>query len=463
MNKQRYSGPNALKDYLRPDEDKYSPLVELPEALNPFLSEFDIHINIKLLNTLPLSNVKSMPAWNMLATTEQDLTDTTIVESSSGNTVFSLGILAKHFGAKKVMAVASRDVSPGKLDLLRIGGVDVQLVEGPLCPDANDPNSSIAIAKRYGEQDGWFNPGQYDNDANPAVHRQVTGPQIYNQLNGEIAMFVAGLGTTGTLLGTAQYLRSKVTELNVIGIVRVPNNAVPGVRTKNGLNEVAFDWDTAITDELVAINEYDSYEYSLRLIRQGLLVGPSAGFAYAGVLSQLTSMQKSGTIESLRGKNVVFVAPDSMFPYIEEYIDVLGDDYFPAIDNQLDKSPEREASSKIADVAELTVDDIYNDYTRNEAGDMKIRHYTLVDVRDSGEYLDHHLPDSINIPYTDLPNWLDSQSTTLKPLVFVCRRGSISLRAAQHATQQGYSAYSMLGGTTKWSDKDYPRIKPLYC
>lgn len=463
MNNRRYSGPNALKDYLRPDEDEYSPLVELPEVLNPFLKKFDIHINIKLLNTLPLSNVKSMPAWNMLATAKQDLTDSTIVESSSGNTVFSLGILAKHFGAKKVMAVASRDVSPGKLDLLRIAGIEVQLVEGPLCPDANDPNSSIAIAKRYGEQDGWFNPGQYDNDANPAIHRRVTGPQIYNQLSGEIAMFVAGLGTTGTLLGTAQYLRSKVPELNVIGVVRVPNNAVPGVRTKNGLNEVTFDWDAATTDELVAVNEHTSYEHSLQLIRQGLLVGPSAGFAYAGVLSQLTSMQENGTIERLRGKNVVFVAPDSMFPYIQEYIDVLGDDYFPAIDNQLNELPEQEASDKIADVAELTIDDIYNDYIGSEAGDMKIQHYTLVDVRDPGEFLDHHLPDSINIPYTGLAKWLESKDATSKPLVFICRRGSTSLRAAQHATQQGYSAYSMLGGTTKWSNKDYPRVKPLYC
>jgi cysteine synthase/rhodanese-related sulfurtransferase len=463
MNNRYYNGPDALKNYLKPDVDEYSPLVELPEALNPFLGEFDIHINIKLLNTLPLSNVKSMPAWNMLATANQDLSDVTIVESSSGNTVFSLGILAKHFGAKKVLAVASRDVSPGKLDLLRLAGIDIQLIEGPLCPDANDPNSSISIAKRYGEQAGWHNPGQYDNDANPAIHRQVTGPQIYKQLNGEVAMFVAGLGTTGTLLGTAQFLIGKIPHLKVIGIVRAPNNAVPGVRTKNGLNEVTFDWGNTITDSLVVVNEHDSYEYSLRLIRQGLLVGPSAGFAYAGVLKQLTLMKENGTIEQLRGKNVVFIAPDSMFPYAQEYIEVLGDDYFPAIDNQLDESPEREASGKIVNVAELTVDDIYNDYLGNEVDDMKIQHYTLVDTRDPGEYLDHHLPDSINIPYPNLLAWLESQNTSEKPLVFICRRGSISLRAAHEATQHGFSAYSMLGGTTEWSNKDYPRVKPLYC
>lgn len=463
MNNRYYGGPNALKNYLKPNEAEYSPLVELPEALNPFLSEFDIHINIKLLNTLPLSNVKSMPAWNMLATAKQDLSDVTIVESSSGNTVFSLGILAKHFGAKKVLAVASRDLSPGKLDLLRLAGIDIQLIEGPLCPDANDPNSSISIAKRYGEQVGWYNPGQYDNDANPAIHRQVTGPQIYKQLNGEVGMFVAGLGTTGTLLGTAQFLLHKLPQLNVIGVVRAPNNAVPGVRTKNGLNEVTFDWDHTITDKLVVINEHDSYEYSLRLIRQGLLVGPSTGFAYAGVLKQLTLMQQNGSIEQLRGKNVVFIAPDSMFPYAQEYIDVLGDSYFPAIDNQLDESPEREASGKIVDVAELTVEDIYNDYLGNEISSMKTQHYTLVDMRDPTEFLDHHLPDSINVPFTDVSNWLDSHGATTKSPVFICRRGSTSLRAAQQAAQRGLNAYSMIGGTTEWSNKDYPRIKPLYC
>ena len=463
MNNRYYSGPNAIKNYLRPDAEEYSPLVELPEVLNPFLSEFDIHINIKLLNTLPLSNVKSMPAWNMLATAKQDLSDATIVESSSGNTVFSLGILAKHFGAKKVMAVASRDVSPGKLDLLRLAGIDIQLIEGPLCPDANDPNSSISIAKRYGEQTGWYNPGQYDNDANPAIHRQVTGPQIYKQLNGEVAMFVAGLGTTGTLLGAAQSLQKNLPKLHVIGVVRAPNNAVPGVRTKNGLNEVTFEWDKTITDNLIVVNEHDSYEHSLRLIRQGLLVGPSAGFAYAGVLKQLTSMQKNGTIEQLRAKNVVFIAPDSMFPYAQEYIEVLGDSYFPAIDNQLNESPEREASDKIVDVAELTVDDIYNDYLGNELDSMKIQHYTLVDTRDPGEFLDHHLPDSINVPHAKISSWLDSQETTTKSLVFICRRGTTSLRASQDATRRGFTTYSMTGGTVEWSNKDYPRIKPLHC
>ncbi len=462
MARRYYSGPDALKDYLQPSAQDYSPLVELPESLNPFLAEFDIHINIKLLNTLPLANVKSLPAWNMLASAENNLADATIVESSSGNTVFSLGILAKHFGANNVVAIASRDVSPGKLDLLRLAGVEIKLVEGPLCPDANDPRSSIAIAKRYGQRDGWYNPGQYDNDANPAIHRQVTGPQIYQQLGGDIAMLVAGLGTTGTLMGTADFQLQNVPALQVIGVVRAPNNAVPGVRTKNGLNEVAFEWRNAITDNLVVINEHDSYDHSLRLIRQGLLVGPSAGFAYAGVLKQLQLMKTSGEIEKLRGKNVVFIAPDSMFPYAQEYMEVLGDDYFPTIDNQLDETLNREASGEIADVAELTVHDVYNDYLGDTVDTMKIQHYKLVDTRKPDEFNDHHLPDSINMPYATIEEWLDTQDKNL-PFVFICRRGAISLRAAQYATQQGFTAYSMMGGTTDWSNHDYPRVKPLHC
>lgn len=462
MNKRYYSGPDSLKEYLRPNREEYSPLVELPKALNPFLEEFDIHLNVKLLNALPLSNVKSMPAWNMLEQADVDLSGATVVESSSGNTVFSLGIIAKHFGVKKVLAVASHDVTPGKLDLLRIAGVDVRLVEGPLCPDANDPNSSISIAHTLGKQTDWYNPGQYDNSANPAVHEAITGPQIFEQLNGEIAMFVAGMGTTGTLLGTAKYLSSLVPDIRIIGVVRAPNNAVPGVRTKNGLNEVAFTWKETITDDLVVVNEHDSYASSLRLIRQGLLVGPSAGFAYAGVLKQLAAMKANGAIQQLRGKNVVFVAPDSMFPYVSEYFEVLGDEHFLVIDNQLDMSAQREASNKIVNVAELSADDIYNDYLGTTIDAMKIQHYQLIDIREPGEYLDHHLPDSINIPYSNLEDWLQNAPHSI-PLVFICRRGSTSLRAAQYAAEKGFTSYSLDGGTAVWSDMGYPRVKPLHC
>ncbi len=455
-----YSGEQGIRDYLRPDVDDYSPLVELCSDINPYLKSHDIHIYVKLLNTLPLSNVKSLPAWSMLDHARESLEGKTIVESSSGNTVLSLGLLAKSFGIRRVKAVASRDVTPGKLSLLRIAGIDVQLVDGPLCPRPDDPKSSISIARLQGKQSGWYNPSQYDNDANPQAHRDYTGPQLFRQLDGNIALFVAGLGTTGTFVGTAEYLRSRIDGVQTVGVVRAPNNPVPGVRTKNLLREVAFPWRNATTSSLITVNERDAYEKSLLMIRHGLLVGPSAGFALAGVIKHLGEMAVQERIESMRGKNVVFIAPDSMFPYVDEYFDVLEPTSFGEIDDQT-TFQYTEASSELAKVAELTVDDIYSDYVDVD-GQLVSRHYQLIDIRDEHSYQDHHLPDSIHIPMFTVESWL-RQHTTIKQIVFICDRGAQSLRAAQMATGQGIRAYSMIGGTVEWSARGLPRILSQHC
>lgn len=462
IDRQLYSGPSAVKQYLKPRKDNFSPLVELPSEINPYLDKYNIHIFVKLLNTLPLANVKSLPAWQMLNTSAVDLNGLNIVESSSGNTVFSLGLLAKHFGASSVQAVASNDVSPGKLKLLQLAGIDIHLVEGPLCPDANDPKSSISVARKFGERSGWHNPGQYENPANPKAHTIITGPQIYDQLHGDLAMFVAGLGTTGTLLGTTQYLTDKIPQLRVAGVVRVPNNAVPGVRTKNQLREIAFDWDSLITEGLIEVSEQDSYYYSLQMIRQGLLVGPSAGFALAGVLKQISRIKKRGDIDQLKNQNVVFIAPDSCFPYVDQYFEVLDSKYFPKIIGK-PSFYQPEKSQRIV-IEEVSVDDVLGDYIGDMPETMVSQKYKLIDVRQPSEYIDHHLPDSINVPYDKLNQWLQD-NTLLKSqsLVFICRRGATSLRAAQMAVNRNFRAYSMTGGTTKWSAANYPRIKMCGC
>lgn len=462
MQKKYYSGPRAIAEYLRPERDNYIPLVELPAALNPYLESHDIHVDIKLMNTLPLANVKSLPAWNMLVEAPDSLAAKHIVESSSGNTVFSLGLLARHFGAQDVTAIASNDVSRGKLDLLRLAGVHVTVMDGPMCPDANDPNSTIAVASRMGREADSYNPGQYDNDANPQAHERITGPQLYDQLGDSLGMFVAGLGTTGTLLGTACYLHTRLPGLRVAGIVRAPNNLVPGVRTRNGLREVALGWESVVTEGTVVVNEHDAFDYSLRLIREGLLVGPSTGFAYAGALKQLNAMDGNGTIEELRGKHVVFIAPDSMFPYVNEYFEVLGEDHFPRIDDRSSGMPYREAASELGGIAELTIDEVRADYQGATIESMQSMHYRLIDVRTPLEFEDHHLPSSENVPITKLDVWLENTDVT-RPIVFICARGNISLRAAHKASQLGLTAYSMIGGTADWSDKDYPRVKALFC
>ena len=460
MNKQTYLGSSGIRDYLTPNHERYIPLIELPAELNPYLEPYDVHISVKLMNTLPLGNVKSLPAWNLLQA--DAVKGSHIVESSSGNTVFSMGLLAQHAGAKSVTAIASNDVSVPKLNLLRLAGIGVQLHTGPICPDPNDPTSTIAIARSKGEQEGWYSPGQYDNDANPAAHEMITGPQLYDQLGDSLGLFVAGLGTTGTLFGTARYLRHQLPDLSVAGVTRVPNNLVPGVRTRNGLHEIAFNWQSVLTEEPIMVNEHDSYAASLALIRQGLLVGPSAGFAYQGLLRVLESYVKSGKITQLAGKHAVFIAPDSCFPYVSDYFEVLGDDAFPAIDDHTDGKQYQEADYQLANIPELSVDDVYADYETDGGYLVRSRHYILVDVRSPQEFLDHSLPGSINVPLADIPEWLE-QAKVKATYVFVCRRVGLSVRAAQAAMQRGLASYIMTGGTAAWSARGYERTTPTTC
>ncbi|HET6746902.1 MAG TPA: pyridoxal-phosphate dependent enzyme [Candidatus Saccharimonadales bacterium] len=461
MNNEYYSGPEAVTHYLRPDPDKYIPLVELPESLNPYLKKYNIHIDAKLMNTLPLGNVKSLPAWQMLQD-GGELSGLSLVEASSGNTVFSLGLLAQYFGVKSVRAIASPEVSDGKLDLLQLAGVNVKLVEGPICPNPDDPEGAIATAYQEGSKPGFVNLGQYDNDSNPAAHEKITGPQLFSQLGKDIGMFCAGLGTTGTLLGTSRYLHKKIPNLKVAGVVRMPNNPVPGVRTTRGLNEVAFPWSKVLTEPLMEIDEKEAYKTSLSLIRTGLLVGPSSGFVFAGVMRHLKRLEKNNEIESLRGKHVVFVCPDTPFPYVAEYKKVLGSAHFPVIENsQLrDKAAISEQTS-ITLVPELDVKAVRGLY---DSDTSTAKDTVLIDVREPNEFADHHLPGSINIPLSELPSWIKTRNDhDPSRVIFICRSGNRSAKATYLAKQMDINAYNMKGGTVEWSAQNYPRIKDPYC
>lgn len=465
MNKEYYSGAQAVADYLRPAPNKHIPLVELPASLNPYLKKYGIHIDAKLMNTLPLNNVKSLPAWQMLEDAG-DIENLHLVEASSGNTALSLGLLAQHFGAKSVQAIASPDVSDGKLALLQLAGVNVKLVEGPICPNPNDPDGAIAIARQEGSKPGNMNLGQYDNDANPKAHEKITGPQLFEQLGEKIGMFCAGLGTTGTLLGTARYLNKKIPGLKVAGVVRTPNNPVPGVRTINGLGEVSFPWDKILTEPLEEVSEKEAYSASLSLIRVGLLVGPSAGFAFAGVLRHLKRLEKMNEIESLRGKHVVFVCPDTPFPYISDYEKIVGSKHFPAIENSHLRGKKTIANQTAPTlVPEIDADAVLSLYEPQSLPDaMKMSSALLIDVREPDEFSDHHLPDSTNIPLASLPSWIKTRKDNDPTrVIFICRSSNRSARATYLAKQMDINAYNMKGGTTEWSVRNYPRIKSPYC
>jgi cysteine synthase len=315
-----FEGPTAIRDFLNPANNPPLPLVELPSSLNPLHNE-GVRIFGKLMYLLPLLSIKSLPALNMLLEADEagSLKGVhTIIENSSGNTTFSLAVIARLFNIQHVVALLPWDIAPGKLDLLRLIGVDPRLKR-------NSPGeqSGIAEARETGKQDGFYNPGQYHNDSNPRAYEKWVIPEIVSQTAGALTVFAAGLGTTGTMVGASRYFRressSKVT---LVGIICRADSAVPGVRSEARLAEIAFDWRNS-ADCIVEVGTKESYKKSLELCRAGLIAGPSSGFALAGLLNFLENQRSKGILDSLRNKNgevvSVFICPDSPLPYLDKY------------------------------------------------------------------------------------------------------------------------------------------------
>jgi cysteine synthase/rhodanese-related sulfurtransferase len=481
-----FRGTDAIKDFLNPDCNPPLPLIEIPKELNPFLTD-GVYIYAKCMNFLPLGNVKSLPAYNMLLEENQkngfnDIKS--LIENSSGNTVFSLAVIGRLFGIPKTKAIVSHEVTWGKLQLLRLFGTEILVNEEPICPDPNDKNSGIYLAKQIAKKKGWFNPGQYDNVANPEAHMKWTGPQIWEQTEGKISIFCAGLGTTGTILGVSKYLKSKSRDMITIGVTRKPNNPVPGVRTPNLLKEIAFDWKSCV-DHMKEIGTKESFEASLSLCRQGLMVGPSAGFALAGLLEFIKEQKKLGQLDTYRNTDgeivAVFICPDSPLPYLEEYFEYLDDSYFPKIENEnllINKPDLKEKKNEVVtnNLPEINVEDAYQLlYSISKKELWKIvnteekvnlnKDALIVDVRTDQEFQHFHLPGSMHIELHKLTKQLPKlqKQSKGKKVLFVCKTGNRSGLAAQLARTKNIDALNLVGGVTEWSKLNFPRIRPKIC
>ncbi len=313
-----FCGLTAIKDFLHPERHPPIPLVELPEHLNPFQKE-GVRVFAKLMYLLPLLNVKSLPALNLLLAAQAAgrLEGVhTLVEASSGNTAFSLTIFAKIFGIGTVRAIIPRDIAPGKLELLRLSGTDVSF------SNESDGPGGISLARDMGRQKGLLNLAQYEAEANPAAHEKWTAKQIWEQLDGQLTVFCAGIGTSGTVVGATRFFRMMPTKVTIVGVNCAPAQAVPGVRTVGRMNEISFDWRDSV-DFHVEIETKDSFRKSLSLCRTGLLAGPSSGFALAGLQRFLSAMRESGQLDEFRNRDgeviAVFICADTALIYLDKY------------------------------------------------------------------------------------------------------------------------------------------------
>lgn len=267
-----------------------TPLVELKNLNgNP-----RVKILGKLEGSNPGGSVKDRPAYYMIIKAEESgmLTkDKTIVEPTSGNMGIALAMIgaAKGYRVKLFMPEC---VSTERQRTLAALGAEVMLTPAEEGTDGAITRAQQTFAE---EPDKYYMPNQFDNDANVLAHYKTTGPEILSQTNGEVDIFVAGMGTTGTLMGTGKYLKEKKPGIKIIAIEPTVGHTIQGLKNMNE-SIVPKIYHPEIFDEKVVIEDEEAFETTrLLAVKEGLFVGMSSGAAAAGAL-HIAKNLNSGTI-----------------------------------------------------------------------------------------------------------------------------------------------------------------------
>jgi len=285
-----------------------TPLVRLEKVVEPEMAE----VWVKLEGSNPGGSIKDRTALGMITDAEQRgvlRPGGTIVEPTSGNTGIGLAQVAAARGYKLILCLPAQMSEERKRTLIAYGA---QLV-------LTDPErrmlAAIEEAERIREKTGAWMPNQFSNPANPRVHYQFTGPELWEQMEGRIDAFVYGSGTGGTISGVGRYIKERSPKTAVISVepARSPvlSGGERGTHQFQGMGPgfVPDNFDRSVVDRIVTAWEEDAFPLARRLAREeGLFVGMSTG-AIAFVALQIAR-------ELGPGKRVALISPDSGARYL---------------------------------------------------------------------------------------------------------------------------------------------------
>ncbi|GAB7257629.1 pyridoxal-phosphate dependent enzyme [Polaribacter sp. OB-PA-B3] len=273
-----------------------TPLVQL----NSVTKEIDALVLAKVETFNPGNSVKDRMALKMIEDAEADgrlKPGGTIIEGTSGNTGMGLALAAIIKGYKCIFVISDKQ-SKEKMDILRAVGAEV--IVCPTNVEPEDPRSYYSVSKRLGTEtpNSWY-VNQYDNPSNATAHYEQTGPEIWEQTDGKITHFVVGVGTGGTISGTAKYLKEKNPNIKIWGIdtygsvfkkyhetgIFDENEIYPYITEGIGEDILPKNVDFSLIDGFTKVTDKDAAVYTRKIAKEeGIFVGNSAGSAIKGML-----------------------------------------------------------------------------------------------------------------------------------------------------------------------------------
>lgn len=289
-----------------------TPLLELCRIQQQLGLEARVLAKLEYLN--PAGSVKDRAALSMIRDAEQKgllKEGSVIVEPTSGNTGIGLAAVAAAHGYR-VVIVMPETMSLERRQLMRAYGAELVLTEG-----SKGMSGAVEKAQQLVQQiPGAFLAGQFTNPANPQAHFETTGPEIWQDTEGHVDVFVAGVGTGGTITGVGRYLKSQDPAVRIVGVEPAASpllskgTAGPHKIQGIGANFVPQVLDTAIYDELLAVTDQDAFAAGRLMARtEGVLVGISSGAALWAAV-ELAKRPEN------RGKTIVTLLPDTGDRYL---------------------------------------------------------------------------------------------------------------------------------------------------
>lgn len=289
-----------------------TPLLKLTNYIKAEGLEADILAKLEYFN--PAGSVKDRVALAMIDEAEKSgklRPGSVIIEPTSGNTGIGLASVAAARGYKIILTMPET-MSVERRNLLKAYGAQIVLTEG-----AKGMKGAIAKAEELlSETPGGFIPSQFTNPANPEAHKKTTGPEIWNDTDGKVDIFVAGVGTGGTVTGVGEYLKSKNPNVKVVAVEPatspVLSKGVAGPHKIQGIGAgfVPETLNTKIYDEVIAVQNEDAFKTGKEIARrEGVLVGISSGAAVFAA-AELARRPEN------RGKVIVALLPDTGDRYL---------------------------------------------------------------------------------------------------------------------------------------------------